>query len=87
MNAQEIWPPAPVLRGLRMAVVSHPLTFRTPAQTSRDTLTEKPTWYLVAEDDKGHIGVGECSLILGLSMESESAALEALNRVAKKWMP
>ena len=83
MSASEIWPPAPVLRGLRMAVVSHPLTFQTPAQTSRDTLTEKPTWYLVAEDDKGHIGVGECSLILGLSMESESAALEALNRVAK----
>ena len=66
-----------------MAVVSHPLTFRTPAQTSRDTLTEKPTWYLVAEDDKGKIGVGECSLILGLSLESESTALEALNRVAK----
>ena len=83
MNTPEIWPPAPVLRGLRMAVVSHPLTFRTPAQTSRDTLTEKPTWYLVAEDDKGQVGVGECSLILGLSMESESTALEALNRVAK----
>ena len=66
-----------------MAVVSHPLTFRTPAQTSRDTLTEKPTWYLVAEDDKGKVGVGECSLILGLSMESESEALEALNLVAK----
>ena len=44
-----------------MAVVSHPLTFRTPAQTSRDTLTEKPTWYLVAEDDKGHIGVGNAA--------------------------
>lgn len=83
MSTSEIWPPAPVLRGLRMAVVSHPLAFRTPAQTSRDTLTGKPTWFLVAEDDKGNIGVGECSLILGLSMESESAALEALNRVAK----
>ena len=66
-----------------MAVMSHSLTFRTPAQTSRDTLTQKPTWYLVAEDEKGKIGVGECSLIVGLSLESESVAFEALNRVAK----
>ena len=83
MNIPDIWPPAPVLRGLRMAVIAHPLEFRTPAQTSRDTLTTKPTWYLVAEDDNGKIGVGECSLILGLSPESESTALEAMNRVAK----
>lgn len=66
-----------------MAVIAHPLEFRTPAQTSRDTLTTKPTWYLVAEDGNGKIGVGECSLILGLSPESESTALEAMNRVAK----
>ena len=65
MNAFEIWPPAPIVRGLRMAVLSHPLTFRTPAQTSRDVLTQKPTWYLVAEDVDGNIGVGECSLIPG----------------------
>ena len=83
MNAFEIWPPAPIVRGLRMAVLSHPLTFRTPAQTSRDVLTQKPTWYLVAEDVDGNIGVGECSLIPGLSLETESAAVEALNRVAR----
>ena len=83
MNAVgNIWPPAPVLRGLRMAVVEHPLAFRTPAQTSRDTLTHKPTWFLVAEDAKGRIGVGECSLIPGLSLESEQAAREALRGVA-----
>ena len=70
------------MRGLRMAVIEHPLAFRTPAQTSRDTLTHKPTWFLVAEDDKGRIGVGECSLIPGLSLESEQAAREALHRVA-----
>ena len=47
MNPHEIWPPAPVLRGLRMAVVPHPLTFKTPAMTSRDTLTENPrgSWW------------------------------------------
>jgi len=65
-----------------MAVVDHPLAFRTPAQTSRDTLTHKPTWFLVAEDARGRIGVGECSLIPGLSLESELAARETLQRVA-----
>ena len=65
-----------------MAVVEHPLSFQTPAQTSRDTLTEKPTWFLVAEDEKGRIGVGECSLIPGLSLESERDARESLHRVA-----
>ena len=82
MNTQEPWPPAPVIRGLRMAVVTHPLTFRTPAMTSRDTLTEKPTWFLVAEDSQGRIGVGECSLIPGLSLELPSEAEAALRRVA-----
>lgn len=81
-SSQEIWPPAPVLRGLRMAVVEHPLMFRTPAMTSRDTLTEKPTWYLVAEDAHGRIGVGECSLILGLSPETADMATAALQGVA-----
>ena len=80
MNPNEIWPPAPVLRGLRMAVVTHPLTFKTPAMTSRDTLTEKPTWFLVAEDDQGRIGIGECSLILGLSPETSDMAQAALDR-------
>ena len=63
-----------------MAVVPHPLTFKTPAMTSRDTLTEKPTWFLVAEDDQGRIGIGECSLILGLSPETSDMAQAALHR-------
>ena len=82
MNTQKPWAPAPVIRGLRMAVVTHPLTFRTPAMTSRDTLTEKPTWFLVAEDSQGRIGVGECSLIPGLSLELAGEAEAALKRVA-----
>lgn len=81
-SVAHIWPPAPVIRGLRMAVVEHPLFFRAPAQTSRDTLTEKPTWFLVAEDAHGRIGLGECSLIPGLSLETETQAYQALKRVA-----
>jgi o-succinylbenzoate synthase len=83
MNATpDVWPPAPMVRGLRMAVVDHPLAFHKPAQTSRDTLTHKPTWFLVAEDEQGRIGVGECSLIPGLSLESEAQAHQGLFKVA-----
>ena len=78
------WPPAPVLRGLKMAVIEHPLMFKVPAQTSRDTLRNKPTWFLVAEDGQGRVGVGECSLILGLSPESEAVARTMLHDIAAK---
>lgn len=83
MTSNDIWPPAPVIRGLRMTVLPHVLKFKTPAATSRDTLKEKPSWFLVAEDKQGRIGVGECSLILGLSLETSEMALNQLNIVAK----
>ena len=67
-----------------MAVLEHPLVFKVPAQTSRDTLRNKPTWFLVAEDDQGRIGVGECSLILGLSPETENVARTMLHDIAAK---
>ena len=67
-----------------MAVLEHPLVFKVPAQTSRDTLRNKPTWFLVAEDDQGRVGVGECSLILGLSPETENVARTMLHDIAAK---
>ena len=67
-----------------MAVLEHPLVFKVPAQTSRDTLRNKPTWFLVAEDDQGRVGVGECSLILGLSPETEDVARTMLHDIAAK---
>jgi len=85
MNARsEIWQPAPILDGLKMAIVHHPLHFIKPATTSRDTLHSKPSWFVVAEDRHGNIGVGECSLIPGLSIESAQSAEQALNHIASK---
>lgn len=49
------------------------LQFIKPARTSRDTLLSKPSWIIRAMDQEGRIGWGECSLILGLSPESEEA--------------
>ena len=55
----------------------HPLQFITPATTSRDTLITKPTWFIHATFRDGKEGVGEVSIIDGLSVES-SADIDTL---------
>lgn len=69
--------------GLTLRVIRHPLVFHRPAQTSRDVLTSKPTYFLLAHHPDGRFGCGECSLIPGLSPESEEVALKALQGVVK----
>ena len=56
---------------LYIAYDFHPLKFFKPATTSRDTLTIKPTWFIQLADEKPLPGVGEISIIEGLSVESE----------------
>ena len=68
--------------GLEMEVVKRPLIFKRPAKTSRDVMTEKPCYYLKATDKSGKTVLGECSLIPGLSLESENDVVEELNRLA-----
>jgi len=46
----------------------HNLEFNMPSRTSRDVLHNKPSWYLVIKD-QNRIGVGECSIIPGLSLD------------------
>tara|TARA_B100000780_G_scaffold277684_1_gene248998 strand:- start:3580 stop:5574 length:1995 start_codon:yes stop_codon:yes gene_type:complete len=62
---------------------SHPLEFKKPAKTSRDTLKNKPSFFLSIKDEKGQTGTGECSLIPGLSLESEEDALDALEKLTE----
>ncbi|NNL91041.1 MAG: o-succinylbenzoate synthase [Saprospiraceae bacterium] len=45
------------------------LVFKNPSGTSRGILKTKDSWFLMLEHD-GQEGVGECSLIYGLSIES-----------------
>jgi L-alanine-DL-glutamate epimerase-like enolase superfamily enzyme len=68
--------------GLEMEVVKRPLIFKRPAKTSRDVMTEKPCYYLKATDKTGKTVLGECSLIPGLSLESEDDVVKELNRIA-----
>ncbi len=72
---------------LNVSSVAHPLRFIAPAKTSRDTLYEKPTWFIRVVDAHGCAGWGECSLIPGLSVESTQemeAALAGL-RLVSDW--
>ncbi|MGA1373506.1 MAG: o-succinylbenzoate synthase [Flavobacteriales bacterium] len=63
-------------------IVHRPLAFARPAGTSRGVLTEKPSWFLIAHHPDGRQGVGECSLIPGLSPEHPLRAARALEAVA-----
>lgn len=59
----------------------HPLHFIQPATTSRDVLTEKPTWIIRIElEEEGVVktGFGEVSIIEGLSVESVVATEKLL---------
>lgn len=49
------------------------LKFKKPAGTSRGILLEKPSWYLFLYDEyhPAHKGIGECSVIPGLSPDDE----------------
>lgn len=72
-----------MITGLDIQCLKHPLIFHQPARTSRDTLLEKPTWFLVAKHPDGRVGVGECSLIPGLSPEHPLRAERALQAIAE----
>lgn len=44
------------------------LDFKIPSGTSRGVLKQKETWFLILEED-GKIGIGECGLLRGLSVD------------------
>lgn len=56
---------------LKAKYKKHILDFNFPGGTSRGVLHKKPSWYLMIEDEKGNIGVGEVSIIPGLSLDDE----------------
>jgi L-alanine-DL-glutamate epimerase-like enolase superfamily enzyme len=61
------------------------LVFRFDAHTSRGPLRQKPSWFLVLFDPQApdEFGLGECSLIPGLSPETEDEVAAGLERLVK----
>ena len=67
---------------LNARIIKHLLNFREPAKTSRGTLVQKKNWYILLHDYFiGYTGIGECSLIPGLSIDDRSDYLQKLNEV------
>ena len=56
---------------LKLDFTKHILKFNFPGGTSRGVLYEKPSWYLRLQDGKGNTGIGEISIIPGLSLDTE----------------
>lgn len=59
------------------------LHFNRPAGTSRGMLRTKPAWFLRLEQLDGSTGIGEVSLIPGLSRESPPEAEASLDRLCR----
>ena len=60
------------MENLTAEFVKHPLVFKKPAKTSRDTLSEKTTYYLLLRNEANSdtYGLGECAYIEGLSIDN-----------------
>jgi len=74
---------------LTASYIKHELRFLKPAGTSRGVLLSKPSWYLVVWDSEQPDvqGIGECSIIPGLSPEDattvESALLDICQNIVR----
>jgi o-succinylbenzoate synthase len=62
--------------------IEHILDFKFAAGTSRGVLHQKPTSYRILEDN-GCVGIGECSTIPGLSIDTEVGYQAKLDEVCR----
>ncbi len=63
----------------------HNLQFKRPITTSRDTLTQKPSWFLLLKETKTlKIGIGECSPLAGLSIDDLTQFENKLTEVCQE---
>ena len=69
------------MSGLKATYKKHALEFKRPGGTSRGVLTSKDSWYVLlsSADKPGRIGIGECSLIRGLSIDDRPDFEEQLS--------
>ena len=56
------------------------LKFKNPSGTSRGVLKTKDSWFLLLKD-KSQMGIGECSIIEGLSIESKTVVVQKLEEL------
>ena len=54
---------------MKASFFRHTLNFIMPGKTSRNVLSKKDSWFLVLKNGKSY-GIGECSIIPGLSLDN-----------------
>lgn len=71
---------------LRAEIVKHKLKFNFPAGTSRGVLNTKDSWFIILSDqsDPDIRGVGECSIIAGLSIDDRPDFESVLNKICSE---
>jgi len=60
------------------------LNFKSPSGTSRGIMSEKETWFMILED-QGKVGIGECGLLRGLSIDDRPDYEEKLQWVCQNF--
>lgn len=67
---------------MSMQAIHFPLHFKRPAGTSRGILRQKESWFIVLKES-GKRGIGECSLISGLSPDNRMTYQQELDWLCK----
>ena len=67
---------------MKASLKKHILKFKIPGGTSRGVLTTKESWFIILREGDS-IGIGECGLLRGLSVDDRSDYEEKLQRVCK----
>ena len=67
---------------MKATFFKHTLQFITPGKTSRNTLLKKDSWFLVLKKEANY-GIGECSIIRGLSLDNSDEIDLILSQVCE----
>lgn len=70
---------------LKASFIPYQLVFKQAAGTSRGVLHEKPSWFIVMHDVSSPdvVGIGECSIIPGLSIDPINTIEQELSRLCE----
>lgn len=69
---------------LKAQFVKRLMIFNEAGGTSRGVLHTKPSWFIKIENQTGAVGIGECSIIPGLSIDDKPLLEETISHVCEK---
>jgi o-succinylbenzoate synthase len=73
------------MSGRSASFLKHTLRFKKPSGTSRGILHTKDSWFLILTDEEGKTGIGECSLIPGLSPDPPGTVETMLDQCCNEY--